>query len=130
MKLGDNIQTADWKKEKHAPVIEAPDVVTAGEPFTVKLSIGKEIPHPNTTAHHINWIELYFKPEGDKFIYQVGHFDFVAHGAAVQGADSGPVWTHPVTECSVTVKGAGTLIATALCNIHGLWENSHELKVE
>jgi superoxide reductase len=130
MKLGDTIQTADWKKEKHAPVIEAPEVVKAGEPFVVKLSIGKEIPHPNTTAHHINWIELFFKPKGDKFIYQVGHFDFSAHGASAQGADSGPVWTNPLAKCSVTVNGPGTLVATSLCNIHGLWENSHELKVE
>ncbi len=130
MKLGDNIQTADWKKEKHAPVIEAPETVKAGEPFMVKLSIGKEIPHPNTTAHHIAWMELYFKPEGDKFIYQVGHFEFPAHGASVQGADTGPVWTNPVAKCSVTVNGPGTLVATSYCNIHGLWENVHEVKVE
>jgi len=130
MKFGDSIQSADWKKEKHAPVIEAPDVVKAGEPFMVKASIGKEIAHPNTTGHHIAWIALYFKPEGDKFLYELGKFDFVAHGASAKGADTGPAWTNPVAKCSVTVNGPGTLIATSSCNIHGLWESSKEIKVE
>ena len=43
------IQKDDWKKEKHMPVIEVPAQVLAGQPFQVKVSIGKEIPHPNTT---------------------------------------------------------------------------------
>ena len=29
MKLGDYIQTADFKKEKHAPVIEVPENIPA-----------------------------------------------------------------------------------------------------
>ena len=65
MKFGDAIQSDDWKTEKHVPAIEVPDTVTAGEPFMVTVSVGKEIGHPNTTAHHINWIDVYFKPEGD-----------------------------------------------------------------
>lgn len=130
MKIGDMIQSADWKKEKHAPVIEAPDSVKAGEPFVVELSIGKEIAHPNTTAHHIAWIALYFKPEGDKFVYQLGQFDFSAHGASVKGADSGPVWTHPQARCAVTIQSSGTLVATSSCNIHGLWESSQEIQAE
>lgn len=44
---------ADWKKEKHVPVIESPDKVKKGEFFEVKVSLGKEIAHPNTTEHHI-----------------------------------------------------------------------------
>ncbi|MCU0521621.1 MAG: class II SORL domain-containing protein, partial [Anaerolineae bacterium] len=39
MKIGDAIQSADWKSEKHVPAIEAPDVVTAGEPFMVTVSV-------------------------------------------------------------------------------------------
>ncbi|MBN2002133.1 MAG: class II SORL domain-containing protein [Anaerolineae bacterium] len=130
MKFGDAVQSADWKKEKHAPVIEAPVTVKAGEPFVVTLSVGKEIAHPNTTAHHIVWIDLYFKPDGDKFLYQVGHCEFMAHGASAQGADSGPAWANPVAMVSLKVNGPGTLVATSLCNIHGVWENSQELKVE
>ena len=28
----------------------------ADEMFAVKVSLGKEIAHPNTTEHHIRWI--------------------------------------------------------------------------
>ena len=129
MKLGERIQSADWKAEKHAPVIECPDQVQAEKMFTVKVSVGKEIPHPNTTEHHIRWIDVYFQPEGDKFIYQVGHFEFTAHGESVKGANQGPVYTNPDALFSVKVNGPGMLIAVELCNIHGLWESSKEIKV-
>jgi len=84
MKLGDRIQSADWKAEKHVPVIEGPDQVTANQPFQVTVSVGKEIPHPNTTEHHIRWIALYFQPEGDKFIYEIGRCDFTAHSCSTR----------------------------------------------
>jgi superoxide reductase len=71
--LNSSIQKGDWKKEKHMPVIDAPAQVKAGELFEVKVSLGKEIAHPNTTEHHISWISLYFLPEGEKFTHQVGH---------------------------------------------------------
>jgi len=52
-KIGELYQTADWKAEKHVPVIECPDRVIADEMFDVKVSLGMEIAHPNTTEHHI-----------------------------------------------------------------------------
>jgi superoxide reductase len=94
MKVGELYQTADWKSEKHVPVIECPDAVKADDMFEVKVSIGKEIAHPNTTEHHIRWIDVFFKPDGDKFAYQVAHCEFTAHGESVEGADKGPVYTH------------------------------------
>jgi superoxide reductase len=127
MKLGEKIQSGDWKAEKHVPVIECPESVVADKPFTVKVSVGKEIPHPNTTEHHIRWIDVYFQPEGDKFIYQVGHFEFNAHGESVKGANQGPVFTAPEAAFAMKVNTAGTLIAIALCNIHGLWESSQSI---
>lgn len=123
------IQRDDWKKEKHMPVIEAPETVQAGETFQVKVSIGKEIPHPNTTEHFIAWIDLYFHPEGGKFPHQVGHFAFTAHGEAVAGPNQGPVYTAPEITVSLKVNKNGRLHALASCNIHGLWESSAELKV-
>lgn len=127
MKLGDRIQSADWKAEKHVPVIEGPDQVAANQPFQVTVTVGKEIPHPNTTEHHIRWIALYFQPEGDKFIYEIGRGDFAAHGESVKGANQGPAYTHPVALFSVQVNTPGTLIAVSYCNIHGLWESSKEI---
>lgn len=120
----------DWKKEKHVPVIELDsEVITADEMFTVKVSLGKEIAHPNTTEHHIRWIQLFFKPVGDKFTYQVGNFEFTAHGESVEGPNAGPVYTNHCVITQMKVKKPGVLYATALCNIHGLWEGSREIKL-
>jgi superoxide reductase len=123
------IQKDDWKKEKHMPVIEVPAQVAAGTPFQVKVSIGKEIPHPNTTEHHIDWIDLYFHPEGEKFPHQVGHFAFTAHGEAVAGPNLGPLHTDPQLVLTLKVTHPGTFHALALCNIHGLWESEQALSL-
>lgn len=124
MRGGDLYQSDDWKNEKHVPVIDAPDSVKEGEFFDVKVTLGKEIAHPNTTEHHIRWVRLYFKPEGDKFTYEIGSFEFAAHGESVQGPNTGPVYTHHEVAASMKITTPGHIIATAYCNIHGLWENS------
>jgi superoxide reductase len=127
--IGDLYQTADWKSEKHVPVIDCPDRVSADEMFDVTVSLGKEVAHPNTTEHHIRWIQLFFHPEGEKFAYQEGNFEFTAHGETVAGANEGPVYTNHSVTATMKVKKPGVLHATALCNIHGLWESSKELAV-
>jgi superoxide reductase len=130
MKIADIIQSADWKAEKHVPVIEAPASVKAGERFVVQASVGKEIAHPNTTEHHIRWIKLFFKPEGGKFAYDLGAFEFNAHGESVEGANKGPAYSEPFASVAVKLNLSGTLLAAAYCNIHGLWEYAQEIKVE
>jgi superoxide reductase len=129
-KLGDLFQTADWKAEKHVPVIESPDSAKADEFFEVKVTIGKEIAHPNTTEHHIRWVQLYFKPDGGKFSYQIGNFEFTAHGESTEGANAGPVYTHSAVSASMKIKKPGVLHASSFCNIHGLWESSQTIKVK
>lgn len=130
MKLAELVQTADWKTEKHVPVITAPRSVKAGEKFVVELSVGKEIPHPNTTEHHIRWIKLYFKPEAGKFAYEVACFDFNSHAESVDGPNKGQVLAEPSAQAVLKITGGGTLLAVAYCNIHGLWESFQEIKVE
>lgn len=130
MKFGDLIQSADWKAEKHIPVIEAPDTVKAGEKCSITVSVGKEIAHPNTTEHHIRWIKLFFKPDNGKFAYELGLFEFNAHGESTEGANKGPVYTEPSVQAMIKLNGSGTLHATAYCNIHGLWEYSKTVTVE
>jgi superoxide reductase len=127
--LSSHIQRADWKKEKHVPVIELPDDVASDKEFAVKVSIGKEIAHPNTTEHHIRWIELYFCAEGAKNPVQVGHFEFTMHGESVEGPNQGPAYTSHTVTAYMKTKKPGTLHALAYCNIHGLWEGSKELKL-
>lgn len=127
--LSNLIQTADWKNEKHVPVIEAPESVQAGTPFQVKASLGKEIDHPNTTEHHIRWINLYFQPEGSGNVYEVGRFAFQAHGESPAGANEGPVHAHHSVTAELKVNKGGTLLAVAYCNIHGLWQGQADIKV-
>lgn len=122
-------QSADWKKEKHVPVIEAPDTAKKGEVFQVKVTIGKEIAHPNKAEHHISWIAVYFLPDGEKYPYQIGKAEFCAHGESTQGPDTSTVYTHHEATLSFKTEKPGTILASSLCNIHGLWQNSKKLDV-
>ena len=127
--FSNNIQQADWKVEKHAPVIEAPESVKAGEIFSVTAGLGKAIAHPNTAQHHISWISLYFLPEGSKQAIQLAHAEFSAHAASASD-EPGPALTNPSMLASLTLGKSGTLQAVSSCNIHGVWQSSQEIKVE
>lgn len=128
--LKDLFQAADWKKEKHVPVIEAADKVKKGEILKVALSVGKEIAHPNTTEHHIRWIEVYFLADGDKFPYQLGKFEFTSHGESAAGPNMSTIYTSPDAVCSFKTEKSGTILASSYCNIHGLWQNSKRIEIE
>jgi superoxide reductase len=121
------IKSADWKTEKHVPIIEVPSDVEAGQDFDVKVSLGKGVAHPNTTEHHIAWISLYFQPEGAPVPFQVGHFEFTAHGESVSGPNEGPVYTAPSAVVTIKTDKPGTLQAVSFCNIHGLWESTAQV---
>jgi len=123
------IQTADWKAEKHVPVIDVESTHKKGQSITITVSVGKEIPHPNTTEHHIEWIEVYFLPENEKFAYQIGKFDFTSHGASTQGPNTSTIYSEPKVSISFKSDKSGVILATSYCNIHGLWENSKNIQV-
>lgn len=127
MSIGEFVKSADFKSEKHVPVIVVPAGVKAGEAFEVEVSVGKEIPHPNTTEHFINWISLYFKA-ADGAIINLGRADFTAHGESAAGANEGAAHTDPFAVFKVKLEKEGTLFATSYCNIHGLWEGTAEVK--
>ncbi|HOK87280.1 MAG TPA: class II SORL domain-containing protein [Fervidobacterium sp.] len=116
--LGDYIKTADFKAEKHVPVIEAPEIVEKGEWFEVEVSVGKEIPHPNLIEHHIVWIELYAMPEGAPYILRIGRYEF------------SPTLEEPVIKAKIKLEKNSKLIALSYCNIHGLWEGSKNVVVK
>jgi superoxide reductase len=119
--FGELYQTADWKTEKHVPAIDCPETVKVNEPFQIKVTLGKEIAHPNTTAHHIRWIAVYFLPEGAKFPFEIGKCTFTAHGESTDGADTSTVYTNHEASLSMKTGKSGPLFAASLCNIHGLW---------
>lgn len=126
MGIGNFVKSADFKNEKHVPVIECPNGLKKGEFCDVVVSVGKEIPHPNTTEHFINWIALYFKPaEGN--IYNLGRAEFLAHGESTKGPNQGPAYTNPVACFKVKLDEPGKLIAESYCNIHGLWESEVDI---
>ena len=123
------IKGADWKTEKHVPVIECPDVVKANEFFAVKVTLGAAVAHPNTTEHHIRWIQLGFQQEGTSVMCQIGTYEFTAHGESVAGPNEGSVYTQHEVGTSMKTGTSGTLHALAYCNIHGLWQSSKAVKV-
>ena len=129
MSLGDFVQSGDWKGEKHVPVIEAPEKVASGEAFEVKLCVGKEIAHPNTPAHYIKWIKLYFVQEGGKFAVELANLAFDVHADTADAAKPGPAIADPFGSVKIKLTAGGTLIAQSYCNINGLWENSKTIKV-
>ncbi|KQC10906.1 MAG: hypothetical protein APR62_11065 [Smithella sp. SDB] len=128
--LSEVLQSADWKQEKHAPVIDLPPVAKKGEIVKISVSVGKEIAHPNTTEHHITWIDIFFLPDGAKFPFHLGRFEFLAHGASTEGPNTSTVYTHPEVTCAIKTEKSGTVLASSYCNIHGLWQSAQELKVE
>ncbi len=125
--MEDLYQKDDWKTEKHVPVIEGED---KGDEMKVKASVGrKDIAHPNETEHHIRWIELYFKPEGENYPYLLGRYNFSSHGESVKGPDTSTVYSVPEIECVIKTEKPGTIIANSYCNIHGLWSNEKKLSL-
>ena len=127
--LNNLFQSADWKKEKHTPVIEIIGKAKRAEPINMKVMVGKEVTHPNTTEHHIRWIDVYFLPEGEKFPYEIGKSEFTAHGASTGGSNSSTIYSDPITSFTFKTEKHGTIIAFSFCNIHGLWQNTLELKL-
>ena len=125
----ETVQTDDWKKEKHVPVLDCPDKVNAGEFFNIRVTLGKEISHPNTTEHHIRWVTLYYLPFGDKFTCEVGHFEFNAHGESIEGPNKGLIFTNHDVTVSIKVLKQGTIYALSYCNIHGLRMSSKEISI-
>lgn len=119
--LSEYVKTADWKAEKHVPVITAPEKAKAGETFEVEVAVGKEIPHPNTVEHHIAWIALHFVPDDSPVSVEIGRVDLSSHGPVAATAST--------AKFAVQLQKGGVFYATAYCNLHGLWASSGRVAV-
>lgn len=117
MKLSELIKSADWKSEKHVPVIH---VEKEADDIKVCVSVGDEIAHPNTLEHHIAWMKLFFVPEGKQIPVEVASYVASAHGES-------DLFTEPSMSVKLKANAKGTLLALSYCNIHGLWENTEEI---
>ncbi|MBN1223030.1 MAG: class II SORL domain-containing protein [Candidatus Aminicenantes bacterium] len=109
MKFGDILKSAEQEgKEKHVPVIEIKGT------NSVTVIVGKEVPHPNTVEHHIEWVELFgMKPNGQ--VISLGRATFEA------------VYADPTVTFKVKVDEFKSFCALEYCNIHGVWQNCVEL---
>jgi superoxide reductase len=123
--LKELLQKADWKNEKHVPVLDLKKIEEGV--FEVEATVGKEIPHPNMTKHHISYIKVFFLPEGEKFPHLLGQSDFHAHGASAEGPDTSTLYCEPHVKMKFKTQKKGTLLAESYCNIHGLWTSEMEL---
>ena len=108
MKLKDFLISPESEgKEKHVPVIE---LARGEETVTVTVSVGKEIAHPNTAAHHIAWVEVYGVNSKDLLV-ELGRATF------------GATFTRPQASFTVPAGAFKAFGALSFCNIHGVWEN-------
>ena len=95
-------------KEKHIPDL----ALSESEIGTVvTIQVGKEVLHPTTKEHHIEWVQLFGEDQDGKFI-QIATLNFGKGTALPSG--------------SVVIKKEDytSLTAVSYCNIHGVWENS------
>ena len=123
-KLSLLVKSADWKSEKHVPAIVVKSAGSADGFVEVEVSVGKEIPHPNTVEHHIDWIALYFVADGSQLPVELARAEFRAHGPDIFAE---PILTAKVCLPPTRISNSnsrGALHAVAYCNLHGLWESS------
>lgn len=120
-KISAKISSADFKTEKHVPTVEV--IKKDKDSLTVEVSVGKDIPHPNSLEHYIMWIDLYFVPNGAKYAQYIGRSEFSAHGESVVQDKNGKVFSEPVGLFRIKKGISGKLYAMSYCNLHGLWES-------
>ena len=118
-RFGDHITPPEEEgKEKHVPIIHAPDSAKAGEPFEVTIVVGEETPHPSELKHSIRDVELWAKyKDSPKPILKVASAHF------------GATLTRPTVTFHVTLEESATLFALEYCNIHGEWDYSVDIEI-
>ena len=90
-------QTAEFKFEKHVPY---PEVRDNG----MHVAVGKEMAHPMTEEHHIEWIEVINGPYVNRKYLKPGE--------------------KPEADFYVPLQKG--MVVREYCNIHGLWEYTVE----
>ena len=115
MQISEIIKTAqDEGKEKHVPHLEIDIGCKSGHDI-VRVVVGHEVEHPNTTEHHIAWVELYGLKKDSGPVINLGR------GVCT------PVYSNPNFRFQINkIEEFKSFYALAYCNIHGLWANSLE----
>jgi desulfoferrodoxin-like iron-binding protein len=95
-------------KEKHVSDIS---LAQSNEGAIITVNVGKDVLHPTTRDHCIEWAQLFGKTQDGKFV-QVGTLDF-GKGTAL-----------PIGTLTITREDYMSLTAPAYCNFHGIGDNS------
>ena len=115
MKFADYIKTQEAEgKEKHVPSIDVKECSSCNE-LTVIGQVGKEVMHPSTAEHHIKYIQLFGETNENKFVH-------------ISTLELGEENTLPRGKVNIKKGNLKNIIALSFCNIHGVWENSIEVK--
>jgi len=101
-------------KEKHVPELEIMKGSGKDGKDVVRITVGKDVSHPNTVEHHIAWAQL-VGVKGNGMVIDLGKVNFA------------PAYTEPSADFHVKLDDFKSLVATSYCNIHGLWESSVDL---
>jgi len=100
-------------ERKHIPAIEAPEAVRRGQPFDVRIEIGKTLPHPDEPGHYIEFVDLFADET------------YLARVSLTAGT------TRPNITLRVVLDHAfGELRAYARCNLHGTWLGRRAIAVQ
>ena len=120
----------------HIPLIEAPDVVTAGIPFDVTITVGSA-PHIMDEKHTIEWIELYlhnklvgrkeFSPEENTKVT----FRIEAEEVLIAVKEIENCRIRGVNICGACGEKSiiTNLRALESCNIHGTWDANKKIEI-
>lgn len=95
----------------HVPVFQAPAMAGKGKAAAVQVKIGEKL-HPMTMDHWIQRLRV-----------------FTDGGMPLADVTFARAGVQPVCEFHFTPVSTTTLIAQIFCNLHGIWEARHTLKV-
>jgi superoxide reductase len=95
--------------EKHVPFISVKNCESCNE-LGVTIKVGKDIFHPSTIEHHIQYIELYGITKDEGKLTFINRFILSKEN------------TIPYVKTHIKNNKFTKLIVLSECNIHGLWE--------
>ncbi len=116
MKLQDILKKQeDEGREKHVPGITVVECSSCRE-LMVTVQVGREVMHPSTQEHYIRLINLFGRTKEGKTVLITG---FNLEGQ----------YSLPRVKVSVKKEAYSELLAVTYCTLHGVWENSLDVKL-
>jgi superoxide reductase len=118
---------AGRRSGEEALVIEGPSLVRANEPFEVRVTVVRGTPYADDAGHHIEWVSLYFEPEGEKYPTLVGNVEFDNRNVRSPLPGREPLCDRRTTVFSMRTRKRGILRAVSFCSGRGLFESSRDV---